>query len=146
MRSIVVRPCDIGRRVDAQCTVSLRLLSQFVLVLILILKYIRGVSFNFNYKAIKEFLEKFELDLICRGHQVVEDGYEFHADRSLVTIFSAPNYCGEFDNAAAVMTVNEELVCSFQIFRPEWHRNRPAVALSPADVSVELTGHSERSI
>ena len=35
-------------------------------------------------------------------HQVVEDGYEFFADRQLVTIFSAPNYCGEFDNAGAV--------------------------------------------
>ncbi len=29
-------------------------------------------------------------------------GYEFFADRQLVTIFSAPNYCGEFDNAGAV--------------------------------------------
>lgn len=25
---------------------------------------------------------------------VVEDGYEFWNDRSLVTVFSAPNYCG----------------------------------------------------
>ena len=33
--------------------------------------------------------------------QVVEDGYEFFASRALVTLFSAPNYCGEFDNSAA---------------------------------------------
>lgn len=31
--------------------------------------------------------------------KVVEDGYEFFAKRQLVTLFSAPNYCGEFDNA-----------------------------------------------
>ena len=31
---------------------------------------------------------------------VVEDGYEFYNDRSLVTVFSAPNYCGEFDVSA----------------------------------------------
>ena len=31
--------------------------------------------------------------------QVVEDGYEFFAKRQLVTVFSAPNYCGEFDNS-----------------------------------------------
>jgi serine/threonine-protein phosphatase PP1 catalytic subunit len=27
---------------------------------------------------------------------VVEDGYQFFNDRKLITIFSAPNYCGEF--------------------------------------------------
>jgi serine/threonine-protein phosphatase PP1 catalytic subunit len=50
--------------------------------------------------------------------QVVEDGYKFEANRSLVTIFSAPNYCGQFDNAAACLTVSEELVCSFHIIKP----------------------------
>jgi hypothetical protein len=33
----------------------------------------------------------------------------------LVTLFSAPNYCGEFDNAAAVMIVSADLTCSFRI-------------------------------
>ena len=50
--------------------------------------------------------------------QVVEDGYEFFAKRQLVTIFSAPNYCGEFDNAGAVMSVDDTLMCSFQILKP----------------------------
>ena len=44
----------------------------------------------------------------------MEDGYEFFAKRQLVTIFSAPNYCGEFDNAGAMMSVDETLMCSFQ--------------------------------
>ena len=48
----------------------------------------------------------------------MEDGYEFFANRQLVTIFSAPNYCGEFDNAAGVMSIDENLICSFQILRP----------------------------
>ena len=56
-----------------------------------------------------------DLDLICRAHQVVEDGYEFFARRQLVTIFSAPNYCGEFDNAGAMMSVDDTLMCSFQV-------------------------------
>ena len=45
----------------------------------------------------------------------MEDGYEFFAKRQLVTIFSAPNYCGEFDNAGAMMSVDETLMCSFQV-------------------------------
>ncbi|MCL7032698.1 hypothetical protein MKW94_010074 [Papaver nudicaule] len=64
----------------------------------------RGVSYTFGADAVAEFLMKQDLDLVCRAHQVVEDGYEFFADRQLVTIFSAPNYCGEFDNAGAMMS------------------------------------------
>lgn len=49
--------------------------------------------------------------------QVVEDGYEFFSKRQLVTLFSAPNYCGEFDNAGAVLSIDESLMCSFQIMK-----------------------------
>lgn len=56
--------------------------------------------------------------------QVVEDGYEFFANRQLVTVFSAPNYCGEFDNAGAMMSVDETLMCSFQILKPVEKRPR----------------------
>jgi serine/threonine-protein phosphatase PP1 catalytic subunit len=77
----------------------------------------RGVSFTFGADVVARFLKKHNLDLICRAHQVVEDGYEFFAKRQLVTLFSAPNYCGEFDNAGAMMSVDESLLCSFQVSR-----------------------------
>jgi serine/threonine-protein phosphatase PP1 catalytic subunit len=48
---------------------------------------------------------------------VVEDGYEFFARRQLVTIFSAPNYCGEFDNAGAMLSLNEQLMCYFHVIQ-----------------------------
>lgn len=78
----------------------------------------RGVSYCFNKVAINKFLARFGFDLVCRAHMVVEDGYEFFNDRSLVTVFSAPNYCGEFDNWGAVMSVSEELLCSFELLDP----------------------------
>ncbi|KAH0937410.1 hypothetical protein HID58_004871 [Brassica napus] len=84
----------------------------------------RGVSYTFGPDKVAEFLIKNDMDLICRAHQVVEDGYEFFADRQLVTIFSAPNYCGEFDNAGAMMSVDESLMCSFQILKPADRRPR----------------------
>ena len=61
--------------------------------------------------------------------QVVEDGYEFFARRQLVTIFSAPNYCGEFDNAGAMMSVDDTLMCSFQILKPAEKRQRLSQAV-----------------
>lgn len=69
---------------------------------------------------VSRFLQKHDMDLICRAHQVgrsgfdpraaltmqvVEDGYEFFAKRQLVTLFSAPNYCGE------VSLVSEQNIC-----------------------------------
>lgn len=78
----------------------------------------RGVSYVFSKVAINKFLQKFGFDLVCRAHMVVEDGYEFFNDRTLVTVFSAPNYCGEFDNWGAVMSVSDELLCSFELLDP----------------------------
>ena len=84
----------------------------------------RGVSYTFGEDIIEIFCEKHDIDLIVRAHQVVEDGYEFQCDRLLVTVFSAPNYCGEFDNAGAMMVVKEGLNCSFNILRPASHKTR----------------------
>lgn len=78
----------------------------------------RGVSYVFSRVAINKFLQKFGFDLVCRAHMVVEDGYEFFNDRTLVTVFSAPNYCGEFDNWGAVMSVSDELLCLFELLDP----------------------------
>ena len=68
----------------------------------------RGVSYCFGKTVIGAFLARYDFDLICRAHMVVEggcslyyrsssslisfftDGYEFWNERTLVTIFSAP--------------------------------------------------------
>ncbi|KAG2330442.1 hypothetical protein Bca52824_001622 [Brassica carinata] len=84
----------------------------------------RGVSYTFGPDKVAEFLQTHDLDLVCRAHQVVEDGYEFFAKRQLVTIFSAPNYCGEFDNAGAMMSVDDSLTCSFQILKSTEKKGR----------------------
>lgn len=78
----------------------------------------RGVSYTFGADVVTKFLEDHDFDLMVRAHQVVEDGYEFFAQRQLVTLFSAPNYCGEFDNSGAVMSVDASLMCSFHILKP----------------------------
>lgn len=78
----------------------------------------RGVSFIYGRDVTEQFIKKHDIDLVCRAHQVVEDGYLFHFNRKVVTIFSAPNYCGEFDNNGAIMTVDKDLFCSFLILEP----------------------------
>jgi serine/threonine-protein phosphatase PP1 catalytic subunit len=55
---------------------------------------------------------------------VVEDGYEFFAEKRLVTIFTAPNYTGEFDNDGGILHIDQELVCSFNILMPLHTKNK----------------------
>ena len=78
----------------------------------------RGVSVVFGEKVVEDFNKKNDLDLIIRAHQVVDEGYEFFAKRQLITIFSAANYCGEFDNSAGIMIIDESLTCSLKVLRP----------------------------
>ena len=49
---------------------------------------------------------------------VVDQGYEFFADRRLITIFSAPNYVDQFENDGCMLKVSEELTCGFLILKP----------------------------
>lgn len=56
----------------------------------------RGVSWCFGKAVVAKFLKRNNLDLVCRSHAVVEEGYEFFGNRGLVTIFSAPNVSVHF--------------------------------------------------
>ena len=82
----------------------------------------RGASYIFGLKPVKEFLEKFDFELIVRAHQAITNGYEFpflyDDDQSILTLFSAPNYCNEYMNKGAILNVNEDLLCSFNTMEP----------------------------
>nr|CDJ96954.1 Metallophosphoesterase domain containing protein [Haemonchus contortus] len=88
---------------------------------------IRGASYGFGPDILAKYCQLLNIDLVARAHQVVQDGYEFFGGRKLVTIFSAPHYCGQFDNAAAMMTVDENLQCSFDVFRPSCAKPQPKI-------------------
>jgi serine/threonine-protein phosphatase PP1 catalytic subunit len=75
----------------------------------------RGYSFTFGRDVVSVFSTIHDIELIVRGHEFVEDGYEFFSRRQLVTLWSAPNFMGQWDNASAVMTIDETLLCSFRV-------------------------------
>jgi len=99
----------------------------------------RGVSYCFGKSVVQDFLARNDFDLVCRAHMVVEDGYEFFGNRILVTVFSAPNYCGEFDNNGAVMHVNEDLLCSFEIIQALDANGEPINTMSYSNEYVKET-------
>lgn len=72
--------------------------------------------------SVVNFLRDHHYELIVRSHQLVKMGYEFLFNKTLLTIFSVPNYLGEHDNYGAVLVVEEDLKCSFELLKPKLNR------------------------
>lgn len=81
----------------------------------------RGVSFTFGEDVVRKTCNHLGIDVVFRAHQVVDNGYSFFSGRQLVTIFSASNYCGEFTNNGAMMIMDENCRCKFQLFKPVYN-------------------------
>ncbi|CAO4368881.1 unnamed protein product [Caenorhabditis nigoni] len=79
----------------------------------------RGASVMFGEDVVHEYCKMLDIDLIVRGHQVVQDGFELFANKKLVTVFSAPHYMGSFTNSAAMCKVSAGLEISFEVLIPE---------------------------
>ena len=74
---------------------------------------LRGCSVRFGYQPLKQLLNKLGVKMLLRGHEVQQEGYKMHkwnaSEEStplLCTIFSAPNYCGVYQNKGAVLAVS----------------------------------------
>ena len=59
---------------------------------------------------VKAFCDANKLTLIVRAHQCVQDGFEFFAEGRLLTLFSAPDYGGCYNNDGAIVIVSRDLV------------------------------------
>eukprot|EP00069_Balaena_mysticetus_P014375 bmy_08676T0 len=70
---------------------------------------VRGCSYFYNYPAVCEFLQNNNLLSIIRAHEAQDAGYRMYRKSqttgfpSLITIFSAPNYLDVYNNKAAVL-------------------------------------------
>ena len=78
----------------------------------------RGAGWIFGNRVTKEFNYLNGLELICRAHQLVMEGHKFwFPEESLVTIWSAPNYCYRCGNVATILELDENLNRKFVQFR-----------------------------
>lgn len=76
----------------------------------------RGCSYVFGLKAVSNFLAKNDFLSVIRGHEAQPEGFKMHNwDEtvdfpSVITVFSAPNYCDVYNNKAAIINFNQDKV------------------------------------
>ena len=85
----------------------------------------RGAGWVFGGKVTSVFNHINGIDLICRAHQIANEGYQYKfKDKNLVTVWSAPHYMYRCNNVAAILKFNENLDRQILIFREVQDRRR----------------------
>ena len=92
----------------------------------------RGAGYLFGRDITLQFTHNNGLDLIARAHQLVLEGYKIMFDDSIVTVWSAPNYCYRCGNVASVMKVDEGGNRSFGVFEAAAQEANGVPAKRPA--------------
>ena len=75
----------------------------------------RGCSYVFGSKAATPFLEKNSIFSIIRAHEAQLEGFKMYNWEkidfpSVITVFSAPNYCDVYNNKAAIVKFNNNML------------------------------------
>ncbi|CAB3991615.1 serine threonine- phosphatase 4 catalytic subunit, partial [Paramuricea clavata] len=76
----------------------------------------RGAGYLFGSDVVSQFNSTNNIDIICRAHQLVMEGYKWHFNETVLTVWSAPNYCYRCGNVAAILQLDENLQREFTIF------------------------------
>ncbi|CAF1589811.1 unnamed protein product [Didymodactylos carnosus] len=87
----------------------------------------RGCSYFYTFKAVNDFLQRNALITIIRAHEAQDLGYRMYRKQtgsdfpSLMTIFSAPNYCDVYQNKAAILQYDKNNVMNIKQFKHSEH-------------------------
>ena len=84
------------------------------------------------HRLIASFAQDNSIELIARAHQLVMEGYKHMFNDTLVTVWSAPNYCYRCGNVAAILELDEHINKNFKIFEAAPQEARGVPAKKPA--------------
>ena len=77
----------------------------------------RGVGWIFGSKVVDIFNHFNGLELICRAHLLVMEGFKYHfKNNNICTVWSAPNYCYRCGNKATILKLDNNLSRTISYF------------------------------
>jgi len=76
----------------------------------------RGAGYLFGEDVTKQFMRTNNLNLIVRAHQFCIQGYKKMFGGTVVTVWSAPNYCYTAGNLASILELGENLSENYKVF------------------------------
>jgi len=92
----------------------------------------RGAGYLFGPSIVQQFNHVNGLELIARAHQLVMEGFKLMFNSTVVTVWSAPNYCYRCGNVAAILRLDEKLNRDFKVFNAAPHDEKSIPAKRPA--------------
>ncbi|XJO73355.1 hypothetical protein BDV3_004352 [Batrachochytrium dendrobatidis] len=92
----------------------------------------RGAGYLFGGDVVSSFIHANNLELIARAHQLVMEGFKLMFKDTIVTVWSAPNYCYRCGNVAAILELDEHLSKNYKIFEAASQDSRGLPSKKPA--------------
>lgn len=70
----------------------------------------RGAGYLFGSDVVSQFNQSNDIDMICRAHQLVMEGYKWHFNETVLTVWSAPNYCYRYVRYYGRFSMSERIL------------------------------------
>jgi len=82
----------------------------------------------FDENLVSEFMKNNKISLIIRSHDVLESGFEKIYDNKIISVFSATNYCGIYNNSGGILFIKKNSEIQPKILTAEdnysvWSKN-----------------------